>query len=176
MEIGGKRVVLREIEEQDEEMLLHLNKVPEAGKVTGGYSSQVSYAHQMDWFRSLADGAGNVRSIIADRKRRAKGLGILVLSDVDLRNGTAEIYIKLIRSARGKGYGEEAVKAVVSYGFRELKLKHIYANILESNMASRRLFEACGFRKESVHQSKAYKDGHYENVCCYGISYEEHFI
>ena len=47
MEIGGKRVVLREIEEQDEEMLLHLNKVPEAGKVTGGYSSQVSYAHQI---------------------------------------------------------------------------------------------------------------------------------
>lgn len=176
MEIWGKRVVLREIEEQDEEMLLNLNKMPEAGKVTGGYSSQVSYAHQMDWFRSLAECSGNVRSVIADRKRREEGLGILVLSDVDLRNGTAEIYIKLMKSARGKGYGEEAVKAVVSYGFQELKLKHIYANILESNMASRRLFEACGFCQESVHLSKAYKDGHYENVCCYGISYEEHSL
>lgn len=174
MEIVGKRVVLREIEEQDEEMLLNLNKMSEAAKVTGGYLGPVSYARQMDWFRSLPDCAGNVRSIIADRKRREQGLGILVLSDVDLRNGTAEIYIKLMKSARGKGYGEESVKAVVSYGFRELKLKHIYANILESNMVSRRLFEACGFCQESVHQSKAYKDGHYENVCCYGISCEEH--
>lgn len=167
MEIVGNRVVLREIEWQDEEMLLNLIKAQEASKMTGGYTSPVSYAHQMDWFRSLPEGAGSLRRVIADKERRKDGLGIIVLSGADGRNQVGEVYIKLVKSVRGRGYGQDAVNALAAYAFGELGLKCIYSNILENNTASRRLFETCGFKQQGVHESMACKDGHSEKVCCY---------
>lgn len=168
MNIAGNKVILRAIEEQDKEMLLHLIQVPEMAKMTGGYSGPSSYTHQMNWFRALPESAGNLRSIIADKERPEIGLGIIILSDVDRRNGTGEIYIKLIKSARGRGFGRDAVNTLVSYAFGEMGLKRLYSNILENNRASRRPFETCGFKQEATCKSKVHRDGHYENVCRYG--------
>lgn len=168
MKLTGNKVILRTIEGQDEEMLSHLMKVPEAAKMTGGYVGSPSCIHHMDWFRSLPDSAGNLRQIIAEKERPQNGVGIIILSDLDDQNGTGEIYIKLLKSVRGRGYGRDAVNILVSYGFCQLGLKYIYSNILEHNTASRRLFEACGFQQEAVYKSKVHKDGHCENICSYG--------
>lgn len=167
MRITGDKVILREIEESDREMLVDLIRTSEGIKMTGGYSVPASYEHQMDWFRSLPQDTGNLRSIIADKERPKDGLGILLLSDMDFRDKTAQIYIKLVKSVRGKGYGKDAVNAMVSYAFDGLGLSCIHSHILEDNHASRRLFEACGFKQEGVQKSRTYKGGHYENVCLY---------
>jgi len=169
MDIMGNKVILRGMEGQDNEMLLNLIKDLEVAKLTGGYSSPTSYEHQMNWFRSLPDSSTNVRRIIADREKPEIGLGIIILSNVDLKDKTAEIYIKIMKSVRNKGYGWDAVNAMVSYAFCELHLTHIYSNILEYNIASRRLFEKCGFKQESIHKSKVYKDGYYPNLYSYEI-------
>ncbi len=168
MKIAGDKVILRAVEEQDSDMLYNLIKNSETSKGVGGYHAPNSCSHQMDWFRSSPD--GSLRFIIAGKECPENALGIIFLSSGDFKRGEAELYIKLMKSARGKGYGKEAVAVLVSYGFRELRLHHIYSNILECNLASLRLFEKCGFQKEAVHRSKVYKDGHYENVCVYGIS------
>ena len=169
MDITGNKVVLRAGEEQDKEMLLNLVKDSKAAKMTGGYSFPSSYDHQINRFRSTPNSFSSLYSIIADKKNPKIGLGILILSNIDLKHGTAEIFIKLMKSVRGKGYGKDAVTALVSYAFREFQLKHIYSNILEDNMASRRLFEKCGFKQEGTYKSKRYQDGQYRNVCFYGI-------
>ncbi|MEY8336467.1 GNAT family protein [Lachnospiraceae bacterium 62-35] len=169
MNIAGNKVILRAMEEQDRGMLLSLIQDPEIEKVTGGYTSSISYVNQMDWFCAIPDSAGNLRGIIADRESPEAGLGIVMLSHMNLENGTAEIYIKLMKSVRGKGYGGDAISALVSYAFHELRLNHIYSNILDYNTASRRLFEQCGFKQEGMHKSRVYKDGYYRNVCVYGI-------
>lgn len=169
MKIAGDKVILRAIEEQDRELLFNLIRTSESGTAAGGYPVPKSYGHQMNWFRSAKDCTDGLRCIIADRERPEAGLGIILLSNMDFHNGEAEVYIKLMKSARGKGYGEDAINALVSYGFLELRLKHIYSNVLERNLASQKLFEKCGFKMEGVHRSKAHKDGHYENVCVYGI-------
>ncbi len=169
MKIAGDKVILRAIEEQDREMFINLIRASESGAASGGYAVSKSYGRQMDWFRSSKDRTDSLRRIIADREKPEAGMGIILLSNVDLHNGEAEVYIKLMKSARGKGYGEDAINALVSYGFLELRLKRMYSNVLERNLASRRLFEKCGFKMEGVHRSKAHKDGHYENVCVYGI-------
>lgn len=169
MNITGNKVVLRAMEEQDKEMLLDLIKDPEISKVTGGYSRPMSYEHQIRWFRSGSDTVNGVHSIIADRREPRVSLGIISLSNVDPIAGTARIFIKLRKADRQKGYGEDAVTALVSYAFRELKLNHIYSNILEYNQASRRLFEKCGFKQEAVRETRGFQNGHSRNVYLYGI-------
>ena len=154
MDITGNKVVLRTVEEQDQEMLLNLIEDPEAAKVTGGYHLPVSYDHQIKWFRSMENSADSLYRIIAERENPRNGLGI---------------YIKLMKSVRGKGYGQDSVKALVGYAFREMGIGHIYSNILENNISSRRLFEKCGFKQEDMYKSNLEKEGYCRKVCVYGI-------
>lgn len=168
MEIIGDKVVLRPMEEQDAEMLKDLIEDPKITKVTGGYSGPVSYDHQINWFHCTDFFGGGLNRIIADKDNPGTGVGIIILSGTGREEKRAELYIKVGRTVRRKGYGRDAVAALVSYGFCELGLNYIYANILEYNTASRRLFETCGFKQEEIHESRTDKDGHGRKVYVYG--------
>ena len=52
--------------------------------------------------------------------------------------------------ASGKGYGYEAAKAVVDYLFREKGARRIYAYTEDYNIASQRVCEKLGMRKEGL--------------------------
>ena len=173
MEIRGNKVILRTMEEQDQEMLLGLIQDQEITRVTGGYSSPSSYEPQIQWPCSWEDSADSLRSIIADKENPEIGLGIILLSHVDPQNGIAELSIKLGKSVRGMGYGQDAVNIMVSYGFRELGLNSICSHILESNTASRRLFEKCGFRQNGLQKGRTGQEGHCRSVCVYIIKKED---
>lgn len=172
MELTGNKVILRTMEEQDQKMLFGLIRHQEVTRVTGGYSSPSSYEPPIQWPCSWEDSADSLRSIIADKENPKAGLGIILLSHVDPQNGIAELSIKLDKSVRGRGYGQDAVNALVSYGFAELGLNSICSHILESNTASRRLFEKCGFRQEGIQKGRTGQKGQGRSVCVYVIKKE----
>ena len=167
MNLAGDRVIIRRAGKRDEEMLRHLIDDPETVKVTGKYPRPMIYNYQIHWF---CGSAGDVRGIIARKERPEAGLGIILLSHVDPTEKTAEIYIKLTRPARGKGYGRDAVTVLVSHAFFGMGLNHIRARILKNNRASIRLFETCGFKEESACGCAGSGDGENRTVCVYGIS------
>src|SRR5579859_3207401 len=49
---------------------------------------------------------------------------------------------------QSKGYGTQAVKEIVKYGFEKLRLQKIEATVFVGNTASRRIFEKNGFQLE----------------------------
>lgn len=165
--ITGSKVILRAAGMQDQGMLLGLTWDPEIVKVTKGYRSPATGRYPRYRPGFLPVPAGGFCRVIADQKDPEAGLGIIMLSDLDQENRTAKMQIKLLRSARGRGYGRDAVDALVSYAFRELGLDCICSSILEDNTASRRLFEACGFLQEGIHESRADRNGHCRKVCSY---------
>lgn len=165
--ITGKKVILRAVREQDAKMLSSLIRDPEIVKVTKGYPDPASGRDPADQGRFLSVSDGSVRRVIVDRENPESGLGMIILSHMDERDKTAQIYIKLLRSARGMGYGRDAVDALVSYAFDGLLLNCVCSGILENNAASRRLFEACGFRLEGTHESGTDREGRSRRVCVY---------
>ena len=56
----------------------------------------------------------------------------------------------------GKGYGFEAAKATIEYGFNNLKLRRIVATALQQNIASWKIMEKCGmnFLSEIIDDDK----------------------
>lgn len=161
------RVILREAGGQDMGMLLSLGQDPGIGKVTKGYQKPAFGARRRYSACFLPVPSGCIRRVVADREHPDEGLGIVMLTDMDSENKTAQIYIKLLPSARGKGYGRDAVNAMVSYAFQELALNGISSGVLEDNTASRRLFEACGFRLEETKERRTDQSGHGRKVCTY---------
>ena len=53
------------------------------------------------------------------------------------------------KNNRSKGYGSLALNILVKYALKRLKIKSLYCNISNKNLASIKCFEFVGFRKVS---------------------------
>ena len=169
MNIYGEKVILRALSPKDSTLLLELINDPETENMLGGCSFPVSFEGQIKWIEEQVSRADVLRCIIAPKENQENGVGTVILSDIDYRNGTAQVHIKLAKNNRGKGYGKDALKAVVSYAFHHMRIHCVYASVLESNERSQRLFTSCGFQKEGLLRARVYKLGSFKNFISYSI-------
>lgn len=168
MNIYGENIVLRAISETDAPLLLQMINDPDTERMLGGSSFPVSMSAQQSWIQGQANNSDMLRCIIADRAAEEAGLGTVILSDIDRKNGCAQVHIKMgTENCRGKGYGTDALNTIVAYAFNEMRLHCIYADILEYNTASQRLFEKCGFHKDGILRSRVFKSGTFVDVYTY---------
>ncbi len=170
MQIYGNTVVLRGIEQDDNQMLLDLINDPETEKMLGGSSWPLTMRDQLNWFSNLSSNDKCLRCVIAIKEDPTKAVGTIILNEIDYKNGTAHIHIKLsANGGRGRGYGTDSINTLTKYAFNELRLNCIYANILTYNEASVKLFEKCGYKRDGVLRSRVYKNGNFYDVYAYSI-------
>ena len=75
-------------------------------------------------------------------------LGNVGFNSVDLLNRTATMGIMLGNpNYQRKGYGIEAVKLILDYGFSFLNLRNISLNVFEYNEAAYNLYKKVGFKE-----------------------------
>ena len=167
MNIQGKNVVLRAISMKDANLLMELINDAETEKMLGGSSFPVSLEGQEKWISAQTGRIDVLRCIVA-LKENEEGIGTVILSDIDTKNGVAQVHIKMDKQrGRGKGYGSDALNTIVNYAFGEMRLNCIYADVLEYNNVSQKLFEKCGFHRDGVLRSRVFKGGRYINVVSY---------
>lgn len=170
MNINGEKVILRAVKKQDKNLLFTLVNDPDTEQMLGGSSFPVSDYEQENWMSSQIGRTDILRCIIALKTEPEQGLGTIILSDIDLKNAVAQVHIKMAEhTGRRKGYGTDALNAIVHYAFNELRLNCIYAEILNYNFPSQKLFEKCGFQKEGVLRERVFKGGRFENVIIYSL-------
>ncbi|MEK3990379.1 MULTISPECIES: GNAT family N-acetyltransferase [Robertmurraya] len=73
----------------------------------------------------------------------------------------------------GQGYGTEAAKALLRYGFEVLQLNRIYAQSFTTNPGSWRIMEKIGLKYEGTLRQHASRFGEYYDLAQYGILKEE---
>lgn len=74
-------------------------------------------------------------------------IGSVYLRDIDREKETAEYGVFIgEEEALGRGYGTEAAKLMLTYGFEELGLKKVFLRFLEGNIGARKSYEKAGFR------------------------------
>lgn len=171
MNIIGEKVCLRAIETEDCEILHALINDPETEYLLGGWSYPVSKHAQGKWFNDLPQDTTTLRLII---DVGGHAIGTAILSDIDCKNGSAEIHIKIVHDQYGgKGYGSDAVRSLARYGFHELRLHCIYAQVSVHNTISQKMFERCGFIKEGVMRQRLFKRGKYIDVAIFSLLCDE---
>ncbi|HVV34041.1 MAG TPA: GNAT family N-acetyltransferase [Vitreimonas sp.] len=77
-----------------------------------------------------------------------EALGRIALFDV--RDGVGEIGVIMRRNAQGRGLASKALSLVCDYGFNQLGLHRIAADIDPDNNASISLFLRVGFQREGL--------------------------
>ncbi len=76
----------------------------------------------------------------------------------------AEIGYELNEEAWGSGYMKEAVSAIIRYGFLEMELNRIEANVYPENTSSEELLKKLGFRFEGLLKEYAYFREKYQDL------------
>ena len=71
----------------------------------------------------------------------------------------ATIGIALGRDHIGRGYGTDAMRVIVDYGFRELSLHRIQLDVAPFNLAGVRAYEKAGFVEEGRRRQSVWHDG-----------------
>ena len=99
------------------------------------------------------------------------GLGTLFKFDTECRS--AEIGYGLISHAWGKGYMHEALVALLRYGFLELQLNRIEADIDPRNTASAKSQTRCGFMQEGLLRESCMVNGELTDSARYGLLHRE---
>ena len=61
----------------------------------------------------------------------------------------------------------EAVRALLTYGFREIELNRIRATVVTANVASANLLERLSFQKEGLLREAQFVNGKFDDVFSY---------
>jgi ribosomal-protein-alanine N-acetyltransferase len=84
-----------------------------------------------------------------------------------------EIGYALVQSERRKGYCTEAVGIMVDYLFLSKEVMRIQAHTDLKNVASRRILERIGFKKEGTIRNYAFVSGQWRDALLYSILRKE---
>lgn len=96
-------------------------------------------------------------------------IGSAQLWNIDNHNRSAHIGMGLLPSARGKGYGTDAVAVLCHYGFAVRGLQRLQIETLSDNTAMLRSAERNGFVREGVLRSAAWVIGEFIDEVLLGL-------
>ena len=86
-------------------------------------------------------------------------VGHIALWGARPKDRQGSIGIALGREYIGRGYGTDAMRVIVDYGFREMGLHRIQLDVAPFNPAAIRAYEKAGFVEEGRHRESVWHDG-----------------
>lgn len=93
---------------------------------------------------------------------------------VDWQARAAELGIVIgQKETWGQGYGTEATRALVRWGFRELNLNRVWLRVYEDNAPAIRCYEKIGFRQEGRLRQDRFRAGRYVDTLVMGLLRDE---
>ncbi len=122
-----------------------------------------------EWFDAIRK-KEDVRIFAIRQNNDKKLIGTCQLFAINFINRSAELQIRIGDIAeQGKGFGTEATRLLVSFGFNDLNLHRIYLHVFEHNERAIKTYDKIGFKKEGVLRDAEFIDGKYLNVVAMSI-------
>ncbi len=176
MELYGKKVMLRAVEEEDLEMLRELTNSPDYEKMIVGWSFPISKREQQEWFANCKNSLSRLRYTIVTADDGP--VGMIGLRDIDWKNGSASgLGMRIAKKEiRTKGLATDAWMTLMRYAFDELRLNRINGSALDYNVISQHVCTKVGFKEEGRQRKAIFKNGEYHDLILYGClksDYEE---
>jgi RimJ/RimL family protein N-acetyltransferase len=81
----------------------------------------------------------------------------------------AAIWYVFRRDRWGNGFAQEATRALVDFGFRELALHRVWADIDPENGPSQKLCERLGMRREAHHVENVFLKGEWRGTIIFAV-------
>jgi RimJ/RimL family protein N-acetyltransferase len=96
-------------------------------------------------------------------------IGTATLFNLSLDNGRAELGYAMGHTYWGKGYMNEALRALLSHAFEVMELRRLEADVDPRNAASIRTLERLGFQREGFLRERWHVNGEIQDAFFYGL-------
>jgi len=168
--LSTERLNLRRISDEDEKEIFFLRSDKEMLQFLDRDPAQ-SIDEAREWIRMINKGIDDNQYIAwaIALKNDPLLIGTITFWNVKYEHYRAEIGYALHPLFQGRGLMNEAMTAVINYGFDSLKLHSIEANVNPSNAPSIRLLERSGFIREAYHRENYYYNGHFLDSAIYSL-------
>ena len=173
--IHGERIMLRDFRQEDISGMRSWCNDPGITRFLGArYTAPIPWEQtEAELSRFLNGDAGGYNMVVADRET-GKYLGQVALFMIDHLSRKAELAIVLAPDSLEKGYGGEALKLLLGFGFGQVNLNRIWLTVNATNRRAIHVYEKAGFVREGVYRQDRYIDGHYEDTWVMSILREEY--
>ena len=101
-------------------------------------------------------------------------LGTVSLKNINYDNKNAELAISFTKGAQGTDATKFAMTEILKFGFKKLKLKKIYLNVLSTNLRAINFYKKFGFKKEGCFKQHIIKNNDYIDLVWYAIIDDEY--
>lgn len=147
MNIEGKRIILRALEQEDLSLLHGWANSRDLCMGLGDIHFPSSRRQQETWFERIQADRRTIR--LAIQHTDGALIGHTGFWDLHWRDRRAEHALVIGDPAyRRQGYGREVILTCARYAFEEMGLYRLDATILETNVASLNTYKSCGFQIE----------------------------
>lgn len=170
-EMETDRLILREHSLEDAQAWFNLRNNPSVMQYIDRDSPK-DIAEVESYINGLISGfeqGESVGWVMALKDNPSKMIGNVVFWRMDLANHRTEIGYLLDPECWRKGLVSEALKAVISFAFEEMKFHSIEANINPKNQASRAILLKHGFVKEAYFKQDYYFNGKFLDSEIYSL-------
>ncbi len=172
--LKGERIYLRALEPEDLELIYAIENdesVWEVSQTQTPYSRFLIKQYLENCHKDIYE-VKQLRLVIVTNDDEA--VGFVDLFDFDPKNDKVGLGVLVLNEARGKKYGREALELLINYVFTNLYVHQIYANVLEDNLVSIKLFESLGFLKSGVKKDWVLEGKHYKNEYLFQLIKDVH--
>ena len=172
--LKGSFVGLRAIERADLSILLEFRNNPEYRRYFREYR-ELSMANQNVWYDEIVmkDLKTAMFSIIELESDRLLGACGLCYIDWINKNADFSIYIGADNLYIDDKFAPDAGLVMVRYGFEELRLHRLWAEIYDFDDDKRKFFENLGFELEGRHRETHWSEGKWHDSLFYSLLNDE---
>jgi RimJ/RimL family protein N-acetyltransferase len=166
-----ERLILRQFREPDLEMFLSYRNDPDVAKYQG-WSIPYPREKGIEFVQKMSvaiPGQSKWLQIAIELKSTHQMIGDVAFFIKREDERQAMIGYSLARPSWGNGYASEAISGLLAYLFDELDLNRVVAECDEENVASWRLLERLGFRREAHLIENLFFKGAYCNEYHYAM-------
>lgn len=143
--IKGERVYLSPIDVNDYAIYTKWMNDFETSRFIMQYTNLITEQGEKEYLEGLSKEKHNYAIILEENDRL---IGNVSLIDYDPLNQSAELGIFIgDEENRHKGYGTEAIKLILDYGFKYLNLNNIFLKVYDVNKNAINAYKKIGFKQ-----------------------------
>lgn len=168
--LNTNRLILRKLLPADADDILAMRSIPEVMQYIGRPLMQTQQ-EALELIEKITNGIDQNEGINwgMELKTQPGIIGIISFWRTEPHNHRAEVGYMLHPDFHRQGFTQEALKAMLDYGFNTMQLHSAEARTDPRNMASRSLLEKNGFVQEGWLKDNYFFEGTYSDTVIYSL-------
>lgn len=167
MRLEGQNIILRDIVLDDAERFVFWLNDPNVYKFMA--TRQPTLEKEKTWIESLAY-KKETDIALAIETKAGKHIGSVGLHKMHKENRNAEMGIMIgDKDYWEKGYGKDAMRVMLDYAFKELRLHRVELGVYAYNPRAIHVYESLGFKREGIKRERTFYEGKFYDEIIMGM-------